>query len=109
MNIEQPTVSQEKLARHEIRKKIDSLVFTIGQVVSKDLGLSSIKQGEVQSSDFINRAREIAEDELFWEEAPTLMTGKFSLHGVIYEKGGMKDEVREELRDLIRQHEQIEE
>jgi hypothetical protein len=105
MNPEQPKVETlGKEERREIREKIETLVFNLEQVLKNNLGLSSIRLGEVQSSDFISKAKEIAEDDSLWNSLSEEFTKEFTIHGVKYEKGGNKNDYRKELRELIARH-----
>lgn len=95
----------EEKERYNMRNEISKLVFNIEQVVKQDLGLSSIKLGEVQSEEFIAKATEIAEDNALWDSFPGNFKSNLTLHGATHEiLNGGKDEYRKELRDLIAKH-----
>ena len=105
MNLEQSTVETlDKEKKREIREKIGTLIFNLEQVLKDNLGLSSIRLGEVQSLDFISKAKEIADDDSLWNRLPEDLTKDFTLHGVTYQAGGNKNDYRKELRELITKH-----
>ncbi len=95
----------DKTERFEIRKKIGELVFNLGQVAKRDLGLGDIKSGEVQSQEFIAKAVEISKDDSIWDSLPDDVQAGFTLHGAEHNVlDGTKDQYRQELRNLIQKH-----
>jgi hypothetical protein len=95
----------DKTERFEVRRKISELVFNLGQVVKRDLGLGDIRSGEVQSPEFIAKATEIVNDDSLWDSLPADVQAGFTLYGAEHKVlSGTKDQYRQELKDLIERH-----